>query len=97
MATIKALVNSYGFRDVYHEEGEILKNVSFDEILKMSKTAQIKHFEAIDDEAKKFYAEIDGKDETDIEKLRKKYFDKFGKEVPVNKKNNIDWIITEIE
>lgn len=34
--------------------------------------------------------------ENDLDDLRKKFFDKFKTEVPVNKKNNIEWIINKI-
>lgn len=36
-------------------------------------------------------------DDANVDELRKQYFEKFQKEVPVPKKNNVEWIKSKLE
>lgn len=102
MAIVRVVNSNYGFRDRYNAEGALIKDVTEQEIIDMSKKAQIKHFEPFCKDAELYFSKVNSIDitnsnDSNIEDLRVLYFEKTGNEVPVNKKNNIEWIKKELD
>jgi hypothetical protein len=88
---MRAKYRSCGFRGRLWELGQIASNIT-DKEMKMS---EMKHFESID-----IIKEKEIIDETltlSLKCFRDEYVNKFNKEVPVNKKNDIEWIKSQLE
>jgi hypothetical protein len=99
MAKYRATVSSYGFRGRYWCKGEIV-DISDNEL----NCSAIKHFRKIDKNNREVAVDpitIPPKDIGQIERemidAKVKFLLKFKREVPINKKNDINWIKQKLE
>jgi len=87
---------SFGFRKKKWSQDQIVvPDITEEEYFIMKEK---KHFDAVSEEAKhieqKYYKSIKKVkySDRDLEELKKLYLNKFKKDIPVNMKNNNDWI-----
>jgi len=89
----KAKYRSFGFRGKLWDKGEIVKNITEEEL----KKSEIKHFELFSSTPTKAPVKAEGPQYLSLLTYRKLYVEKFCKDIPKDRYNDPEWLKNEIE
>ena len=93
MARYKAKYNSYGFRNRYWEKGTIVSDVH---PVEEKDCPELKHFRLINESNENVKTE-DIQETLALLTYRNAYYEKYKKDIPTDKYNNISWLKKEVE